>query len=153
MTALCVCGHPRSAHVGGQGRCGQQITVLDVVDVPCACASWAPAAALPDLATEDGPAAVLAALGAVWSDDFDAYASGELDASRLHCALCQCAPCRCPAFGTDAYFALLDQRHGRPRAQCAQCGRPITRTAPGAPWTAADTLPAAGCAHVPAGAL
>jgi hypothetical protein len=60
-----------------------------------------------------GPVAALAALGAVWSDDFDAYAGGELDASKLHCALCQCAPCRCPAFGTPEYFALIDFRHGR----------------------------------------
>jgi hypothetical protein len=59
------------------------------------------------------PAAALDALGAIWSDDFDAYAGGELDASKLHCALCQCAPCRCPAFGTPEYFALIDARHGR----------------------------------------
>ena len=59
------------------------------------------------------PAAALDALGAVWSDDFDAYASGELDISQVHCALCQCAPCRCPAFGTPEYFALIDFRHGR----------------------------------------
>jgi hypothetical protein len=65
----------------------------------------------PGAATD--PRAALEQLGAIWSDDFDAYASGELDASKLHCALCQCAPCRCPAFGTDAYFALLDFRHGR----------------------------------------
>lgn len=57
------------------------------------------------------PKAALDSLGAIWSDDFDAYASGELDASKV----CECAPCRCPAFGTDAYFELLDQRHGRTR--------------------------------------
>ena len=62
-----------------------------------------------------GPAQALDALGAIWSDDFDAYASGRLDISQVHCALCQRAPCRCPEFGTDAYFALLDQRHGRTR--------------------------------------
>jgi hypothetical protein len=55
----------------------------------------------------------LDALGAVWSDDLDAYASGEMDAAKLHCALCMCAPCRCPEFGTPEYFALLDARHGR----------------------------------------
>jgi hypothetical protein len=59
------------------------------------------------------PQQALAALGAIWSDDFDAYASGQLDLSQVHCALCMCAPCRCPAFGTPAYFALLDARHGR----------------------------------------
>ncbi len=59
------------------------------------------------------PAAALGKLGAVWSDDFDAYADGELDISQVHCALCQCAPCRCPEFGTPEYFALIDFRHGR----------------------------------------
>jgi hypothetical protein len=62
---------------------------------------------------EPDPVAILEQLGTLWSDDFDAYASGELDASKLHCVLCQCAPCRCPAFGTPAYLALIDQRHGR----------------------------------------
>jgi len=61
------------------------------------------------------PKQALETLGAVWSDDLDAYASGELDASKAHCALCMCAPCRCPEFGTPAYFALLDWRHGRQR--------------------------------------
>jgi len=61
----------------------------------------------------NNPRAILDQLGAVWSDDFGAYAAGELDASKVHCALCQCAPCRCPAFGTPAYFALINQRHGR----------------------------------------
>jgi hypothetical protein len=61
------------------------------------------------------PRAALGQLGAIWSDDFDAYASGQLDASRVHCALCMCAPCRCPAFGTPEYFALIDFRHGRTR--------------------------------------
>ena len=46
--------------------------------------------------TELDPHKVLDQLGAIWSDDFDAYASGELSASKIHCALCQCAPCRCP---------------------------------------------------------
>jgi hypothetical protein len=63
------------------------------------------------------PKAALDQLGAIWSDDLDAYAGGELDASKLHCALCMCAPCRCPEFGTPAYFALLDARHGRRPAQ------------------------------------
>ena len=46
------------------------------------------------------------------SDDLDAYAGGELPAEAVHCALCMCAPCRCPAFGSPAYFALVDSRHG-----------------------------------------
>jgi len=49
----------------------------------------------------------------IWSPDFDAYASGKLDISRVRCALCQHSPCDCPEFGTPEYFALIDQRHGR----------------------------------------
>jgi hypothetical protein len=64
-----------------------------------------------DAATD--PVAALDSLGAIWSDDFDAYAGGERDASKLHCALCQHAPCECPEFGTPEYFALIDRRHGR----------------------------------------
>lgn len=61
----------------------------------------------------DGPRRALEALGAVWSPDFEAYASGELPAERVRCALCQLAPCDCPPFGSPEYFALIDQRHGR----------------------------------------
>lgn len=52
-------------------------------------------------------------LGAKWSPDLDAYLNGERDASKLRCALCTHAPCDCPEFGTDEYFALIDQRHGK----------------------------------------
>jgi hypothetical protein len=52
-------------------------------------------------------------LGALWSPDFDDYATGSLDAARLRCALCLHAPCQCPPFGTPEYLALIDQRHGR----------------------------------------
>lgn len=61
------------------------------------------------------PVAVPGALGAVWSPDFDAYASGQLDASAVRCALCQHAPCDCPPFGTPGYMTLIDARHGRNR--------------------------------------
>ena len=61
------------------------------------------------------PVDALNRLGAIWSPGFDAYASGQLDASRVRCALCQHAPCDCPEFGTPEYFALLDARHGRNR--------------------------------------
>jgi hypothetical protein len=61
------------------------------------------------------PVDALNRLGAIWSPDFDAYASGQLDASRVRCALCQHAPCDCPEFGTPGYFALIDARHGRNR--------------------------------------
>jgi ADP-ribose pyrophosphatase len=58
------------------------------------------------------PAAVLDALGAVWSPDFDGYASGQIDASAVRCVLCAKAPCACPPFGTPEYFALVDRLHG-----------------------------------------
>jgi hypothetical protein len=56
---------------------------------------------------------MLNSLGAVWSPDFIAYASGRLDASQVRCALCRMAPCECPEFGTPEYFALIDKVHGR----------------------------------------
>jgi len=62
-----------------------------------------------------GPAEILAALGAVWSPDFDAYASGQLDGSAVRCVLCGHSPCDCPPFGTPGYFALIDRLHGRTR--------------------------------------
>lgn len=52
-------------------------------------------------------------LGAKWSPNLDAYASGQIDASKVRCALCTHAPCDCPEFGTPAYFALIEKRHGR----------------------------------------
>jgi hypothetical protein len=58
------------------------------------------------------PVGALRQLGALWSPDFDAYASGRLSASEVRCALCLKVPCKCPPFGTPAYFALVDQRHG-----------------------------------------
>ncbi len=64
---------------------------------------------------DSDPVAAVARLGAIWSPDFDAYASGQLDASRVRCALCGHAPCDCPEFGTPAYFDLIDARHGRNR--------------------------------------
>lgn len=54
-------------------------------------------------------------LGAVWSPDFDGYASGQLDASAVRCVLCGHAPCDCPPFGTPGYLALVDRLHGRTR--------------------------------------
>jgi len=66
-------------------------------------------------ATRDPAAALaaLAALGAVWSPDFGAYASGQIGASAVRCVLCGHAPCDCPPFGTAAYLALVDRLHGR----------------------------------------
>ena len=54
---------------------------------------------------ERDPAEILDDLGAIWSPDFDAYASGQLDASQVRCALCTHCPCDCPPFGTAEYFA------------------------------------------------
>jgi hypothetical protein len=53
------------------------------------------------------------ALGAQWSPDFDAYAAGNASAAQVRCALCTHCPCDCPEFGTPAYFALVNARHGR----------------------------------------
>ncbi|MFI9558630.1 hypothetical protein [Nonomuraea endophytica] len=49
----------------------------------------------------------------LWSPDVERYACGELPVEQVQCALCQDAPCNCPPFGTAAYFALIDSRHGR----------------------------------------
>jgi hypothetical protein len=51
-------------------------------------------------------------LSVKWSPDLDSYAAGEIDVSQIRCALCANAPCQCPEFGTAAYFALIDRRHG-----------------------------------------
>lgn len=59
------------------------------------------------------PVEMVNELGAIWSPDFDAYASGELDASQVRCALCETAPCSCPPFGTPEYIALVNKRHNR----------------------------------------
>lgn len=50
-------------------------------------------------------------LGAVWSPDMDAYASGQIDASQVQCVLCTHRPCDCPPFGSPAYFDLVARRH------------------------------------------
>lgn len=62
------------------------------------------------------PVASVNRLSVVWSPDFDVCATGQLDISRVRCALCQHAPCDCPEFGTPEYFALIDARHDRNRA-------------------------------------
>ena len=41
------------------------------------------------------PVAILAALGARWTPDFEAYASGTLPAHMVRCVLCRTAPCAC----------------------------------------------------------
>ena len=51
-------------------------------------------------------------LGAKWSPDFDAYASGQLDISQVRCVLCGQAPCQCPPFMSDEYVALIKRVHG-----------------------------------------
>jgi hypothetical protein len=54
------------------------------------------------------PERALKRLGAIWSPDFGAYASGQLDASRVRCVLCEHPPRDCPPFGTAEYSALMD---------------------------------------------
>jgi hypothetical protein len=58
---------------------------------------------------------VVNALGALWAEDFDAYASGEIGADQLRCVLCEQKPCQCPPFGSPEYFALVARRHGSER--------------------------------------
>ena len=41
------------------------------------------------------PMEILGQLGAKWSPDFDAYASGALPAHLVRCVLCTKAPCEC----------------------------------------------------------
>jgi hypothetical protein len=41
------------------------------------------------------PRKILDSLGAQWSPDFDAYASGKLDITQVRCLLCGKAPCEC----------------------------------------------------------
>jgi hypothetical protein len=50
---------------------------------------------------------------AIYSPNFDDYASGKISVSEIICALCGNCPCCCPPFGTEAYFALCDFRHGK----------------------------------------
>jgi hypothetical protein len=64
---------------------------------------------------EVDPVGAVNQLGAVWSPDLDAYATGQLDAAAVRCVLCGTAPCQCPPFGTPDYLALVDRVHGRTR--------------------------------------
>lgn len=47
------------------------------------------------MTTASDPKAILDQLGARWSPDLDAYASGALDLSQVRCVLCGHAPCTC----------------------------------------------------------
>jgi hypothetical protein len=70
----------------------------------------------------DQARAALEQLGAVWSPDLDAYASGRLPAHAVRCLLCKLAPCQCPPFGSAGYFALTDAVHGRGPRPLARSG-------------------------------
>ncbi len=54
--------------------------------------------------------------GAAWSPNLDDYATGRIDADRVHCLMCD-VPCtgEQPEFVTPAYMAALDRSHGRKR--------------------------------------
>ncbi len=41
------------------------------------------------------PAGAVDYLGAEWSPDFGAYASGQLNVTQIRCLLCGQAPCKC----------------------------------------------------------
>jgi hypothetical protein len=62
------------------------------------------------------PDEALNRLGARWSPDFDAYATGAIDASQVTCLMCEEAPCVCGdlfPFGSAAYMNRLNEIHGR----------------------------------------
>jgi hypothetical protein len=74
--------------------------------------SW-PCASARAAAEGVDPVSVLDDLGAVWSPNFDDYATGKIGAEGIICALCLHCPCDCPPFGTPEYFALIDRRRGK----------------------------------------
>jgi hypothetical protein len=63
------------------------------------------------------PREVLEQLGAVWSPDFDAYASGQLDVSQVRCVLCGRAPCQCRQC-EHPYRSYLAAARGEPSRPC-----------------------------------
>jgi len=68
------------------------------------------------------PVKILRQLGAKWSPDLAAYASGKLDTGQIRCVLCGCAPCKCRFCGTveeNPYYLAT----GRP--QFETCGMRI----------------------------
>lgn len=52
-------------------------------------------------------------MSVLFSPNFDAYASGKISVSEIICVLCGNNSCCCPPFGTEAYFVLIDFRHGK----------------------------------------
>jgi len=68
------------------------------------------------------PIEILNTLGATWSPDFDAYASGQLDISRVRCVLCGHAPCECRQC-TAVYENRYHLATGRPQFEL--CGMTI----------------------------
>jgi len=63
--------------------------------------------------TKSDPVRTVRKLGAKWSPDLDAYASGKLGAGDVRCVLCGHAPCDCPPFGSAGYLAMADRLHSR----------------------------------------
>jgi hypothetical protein len=58
---------------------------------------------------------VLKALGAQFSPNFDAFASGEITVSQIQCLLCGKAPCECRPCPKCTW-------HGAPGRRCQACG-------------------------------
>ena len=78
------------------------------------------------------PVEIVNQLGAKWSLDFDAYASGQLDISKVRCVLCGQAPCQC-RFCEGTYRNVYYLATGRPEFEpcgfrldpdgsCPRCG-------------------------------
>jgi hypothetical protein len=92
---------------GGRGRRGCDFCGGDG-QVP----AWV-AAQYTQTATErTATAGTVNQLGALWTPDFEAYASGELSISSVRCVLCGVVGCLCPDFASADYYELLDRRHG-----------------------------------------
>lgn len=76
----------------------------------------------------DDAARAMQRLGARYSPDFDACASGELEIRQVRCLMCEHAPCDCQqiglTFGSAAYFDRLDAMHGRPPSRIPSCSSP-----------------------------
>lgn len=101
------------------------------------------------------PMSQLDQLGAIVSPDLDAYAAGQIEAGSLTCALCMRAPCRCPRFGSRAYLALCDVRHGKPytgpAVTCLHCGQEIELVDGGRRWRHLSTETLTGTRHISCG--
>jgi hypothetical protein len=74
------------------------------------------------MTTPPDPVDMLRSLGARFSPDLDAYASGQIEAHQVRCVLCRKAPCACQ-FCPASYENRFHELSGRP--QFEPCGMRI----------------------------